>query len=247
MSMKPANKEPVLGLIVPPASGRVPPEAHVIQPEGVRFVTRGIALGELTLEGYGAVIDRVATLAAELKEQEGADAVALMGTSLTFFRGSAFNDELLAILRETTGLPVTTMSTAIRDALNALGARRVAVGTAYTDEVDAKLREFLEDAGFEVVSMVNLGLTGVAEIHAVTQEAVVALGERAVAASGGRADAVLVSCGGLISSDLAPALEARVGLPVVASATAGVWAALRLVGIDADAPQLGALGRTGRG
>ena len=49
-------------------------------PEGVRFAGRGLALGELTIEGYSAVIDRTRELAKELRDREGANAIALMGT-----------------------------------------------------------------------------------------------------------------------------------------------------------------------
>lgn len=236
--------EPTLGMIVPPAAGEVPAEARVLAPEGVRFVARGLALPELTLDGYGSVIDQVDTLARELKRDEGADAVALMGTSLSFFRGSAFNERLLSVLRDATGLPVTTMSCGIRDALHAVGATRLAVGTAYVDEVNERLRGFLEESGFEVLSLRSLGLKGVAEIHAVTEDVVVELGEQAAEDAGGDADAVLISCGGLKSSDLAPRLEASTSLPVIASATAGIWAALRLVGLECRSPALGALGRS---
>jgi len=234
---------PVIGMIVPPAAGEVPSEAYGVYPEGVRYVARGLALGKLTIDGYGAVIDRVEELSRELHEKEGADAIALMGTSLSFFRGSGFNEELVRVMKAATGLPATTMSNGIRDALRAVGAQRVAVGTAYTDEVNAQLRGFLEVSGFEVLSLESLGLVEVPEIHAVTEEQVVALGERAADRANGKADAVLISCGGLKSTNLAPELEPRVGVPVVASATAGVWAALRLVGINPATATLGALGR----
>jgi len=235
-------KQRIIGMIVPPASGEVPPEAYALFPTGVTFLTRGLAIGSVSIDSFDTVIDRVIKLALELKE-EGAEAVSLMGTSLSFFRGAAFNDELNRAMRDATGLPVTTMSNGIRDALRAVGARRVAVGTAYTEDLNEKLRAYLTDSGFEVLSLESLGLSGVSEIHAVTEEQVVALGERAAAKAGGRMDAVLISCGGLKATNLAPMLEPKVGVPVVASATAGVWATVRLLGIDTGVYGLGALGK----
>ena len=41
----------------------------------------------------------------------------VIGTSLTFYRGSDFHAELLEKLRATTGLPVSTMSQAVVDGL----------------------------------------------------------------------------------------------------------------------------------
>lgn len=241
--MQATTHAPILGMIVPPADGRVPAEAEVLCPQGVRFTARGLGLQALTLDGYGAVIDRVATLARELKEQDGAAAIALMGTSLSFFRGRAFNDELNRVMHAATGLPTVTMSDAIRDALMSVGARRIAIGTAYTDEVNAQLRAFLQECGFEVLAIRSLGLTDVPDIHAVSEDQVVELGRHAARDAGPRAEAVLISCGGLTAQTLAPQLEKLVGMPVVASATAGVWASLRLLGVQCRHPALGALAR----
>lgn len=237
-----APRTPVIGMIVPPAAGLVPPEAEGLFPQGLRFRARGLGLPALTLEDFAGAIDRTAQLARQLREEDGADVVCLMGTSLSFFRGPAFNEELVAIMQEAAGVPATTMSSAIRDALRAVGAQRLAIGTAYDDPVNAKLRAFLEYNGFEVLSLEGLGLTGMAEIMAITPGDVHALGLRAAQQAGGRADALLISCGGLPATDLAPPLEAATGLPVVASASAGVWAAARLAGHPAHTPQLGRLG-----
>lgn len=232
-----------IGMIVPPADGALPPEAYELFPEGVVFTARGLALRELSVEGYSAVIDRVLDLSRALKTEDGAEAVSLMGTSLSFFRGVAFNDDLVERMQAATGLPATTMSNAIRDGLRAVGARRIAVGTAYTDEVNALLRSYLEALGFEVLAVESFGLSGVAEIHAVGEDSIVQLGERAVAAAGPAAEGLLISCGGLRTLDAAPRLEARTGLPAVTSATAGVWATAGLLGLDCTDPRLGRLGQ----
>ena len=58
---------------------------------------------------------------------------------------------MLKDLRERTGLPVSTMSQALIDGLREMGAKRVAVATAYTDVVNRKLKELLEAAGVEVL------------------------------------------------------------------------------------------------
>lgn len=232
---------PVVGMIVPPREGRVPPEASALYPDGVRFVARGLGLRALTMDDYAIAIERVAELARDLREAEGIDAISLMGTSLSFFRGGAYNDELVAIMEREAGVPATTMSNSIRDALNAVGARRVAVGTAYTDEVNARLRGFLERSNFELASLTGMGLEAIEDILAVQEEEVTALALSAFEKTGGTADAVFVSCGGLPALHLANAVEPRTGVPVVASSTAGVWGAVRLLG-GVDHPKaLGAL------
>src|SRR5262249_50763981 len=81
------------------------------------------------------------------------DAIMVIGTSLTFYRGADAHDELMAKLRATTGLPVSTMSQAVVDGLMSFGARRIAVATAYADEVNNRLQAFLVAKGFEVLAL----------------------------------------------------------------------------------------------
>lgn len=234
---------PVIGMIVPPAAGEVPPEAYGLFPTGIRFAARGLALREMAMNDYASAVQRVRELARALKEEDGAQAISLMGTSLSFFRGGTFNDELVEIMQAETGLPATTMSNSIRDGLLAVGARRIAVGTAYSDEVNDCLARFLEQSGFEIAALSGMGIVGVDDVLRVTPDTVTQLGRRVAEAAEGPIDAVLISCGGLPALHLCDALETDLGVPVIASSTAGVWRAAQLLGLSAETPALGALGR----
>lgn len=220
---------PIVGMIVPPAEGAVPPEPPVLYP-GLDFRARGLALPRLTQEGYDAVIGRAARLAGELKA-EGAVAVSLMGTSLSFYRGPAGNAEVLVAMAAETDLPVTTMTDSVLAAFRALNVTRLAVGTAYAKPVNDALCSYLGGAGFEVLGLESLNLTEVADIHAVGDAELIGLGIRAAKAAPG-AEALFISCGGLRTLSVIVPLEERLGLPVVSSATAGAWGAARLAGWD---------------
>ena len=97
MRMSPLSLDaaPCLGLIVPPRAGEVPLDGPALYGDRVRFIARGLGLAEISTRGYEEVIDRVVELAVELAAS-GARAISLMGTSLSFYRGAAFNDELEA-------------------------------------------------------------------------------------------------------------------------------------------------------
>src|SRR5687768_11769165 len=140
-----------IGLVVPQAEDKVPAEGPQMYP-GQRFVPKGVGVRSLTPEGYAVAFDAIMP-AAEHLVQQNVDAIMVIGTSLTFYRGPEAHDRLLEKLRATTGLPVSTMSQAIIDGLNEVGARRVAVATAYTDVVNQKLADLLTAAGFQVQSM----------------------------------------------------------------------------------------------
>ncbi|MFT7595576.1 MAG: arylmalonate decarboxylase [Paracoccaceae bacterium] len=229
---------PIIGMIVPPADGAVPPEPPVLYPE-LDFRARGMALPRLTPEGYDSVIGHAAELAKDL-QAEGAVAISLMGTSLSFYRGPSGNTQVLEAMRAATGLPVTTMTDSVLDALRALNVTRLAVGTAYTDPVNRALRDYLTAAGFEILGLEAMHLTEVHDIHAVGDAELMALGTRAVKAAP-QAEALFISCGGLRTLSVIVPLEEQLGLPVISSATAGAWGAARLIGHSGRADGYGQL------
>jgi arylmalonate decarboxylase len=227
-----------LGMIVP-RQAEVPPEALVMYPAGVRFIVEAVGLETMTPAGYESVKDRIVPAAQALAER-GAQAIALMGTSLTFYKGAAFNESLACSIHRATNLPCTTMSTAIVDALRAVGARRVAVATAYNQEVTALLQTFLIESGFDVPLAEGMGLERIGEAGKVTPqhlEEFVTGVFRSVPAS----DAVLVSCGGFRTLELIAALERACGVPVISSMPHALWAGVRLLGLPGAVPGFGSV------
>jgi arylmalonate decarboxylase len=221
------RKDCTIGLVVPFASDTVPEEGLQMYP-GVRFVARGVGVRSLTPTGYDSAWEGILP-AAEHLAGLGVDAVMVIGTSLTFYRGADAHDELMAKLRAATGLPVSTMSQAVVDGLRSFGARQIAVATAYADEVNDRLQAFLIAKGFEVLSLEGFGLFGFGEPDTKSEADIIALGSK-VCAAAPAADGLLISCGGLRTLGVAKPLEQRHDIPVVASTQAAFWAALRLVG-----------------
>lgn len=231
--------QPHLGLIVPPAAGAVPVDGLLLYGEGIRFSALGLGLGEISTRGYLDVIDSVVEKAVALKK-EGVSAISLMGTSLSFFRGAAFNRQLEVEMARATGLPCTTMSNAIVNGLRHLQIRRVAVATAYIDEVNTHLRKYLEQSDFEPLALEGLSISDVQAVGQVPTRVLVDLCVKVFEAQPG-ADGLLISCGGLVTLDAVREVEARLRVPVVSSSPAGFWDLVRTAGLDAHSPDQGRL------
>ena len=229
--------EPVMGMIFPPANNPVPPEAKQLYPNGVTFLAEGLDFKGMTIESYDEAVPRIVPAALKLKER-GATAISIMGTSLTFYKGAAFNQELIDRVHKATGLPATSMSTGIVDGLKVAGAKRVTVATAYSDIVNATLVRFLKESGFEVLSIKGLNL--IRATGAVSQDQ---LFDFCVGAFGNapHTDALLVSCGGLKTIDLLVPLEAKCKVPVVSSTPHALMNAVRLTGINPRAMGYGSV------
>jgi arylmalonate decarboxylase len=234
-----AETRPLLGLIAPPADYPIPPEGLALYDSTIRFTVVGLGLQTMTPAGYDSVIDKIVPAALELKKR-GATAIDLLGTSLTFYRGAAFNDKLLGDIRKATGLKATSMSTAVVDGLRAVGAKRVAAATAYNEEVNRRLNTFLGESGFEVVAMKGLGLEAIGDPGKVTQETLQQFSAD-VFKQASKADALLVSCGGLRTLEIVAPLEKETRVPVVSSLPHALWAGMRLLGLRVKAPGYGRL------
>jgi arylmalonate decarboxylase len=235
-----AQTRPLLGLIAPPADYPVPAEGLALYDATIRFSVVGLGLKTMTPAGYDSVIDKIVPAAVELKTR-GAAAIDLLGTSLTFYRGAAFNEKLLNDIRKATGLKATSMSTAIIDGLKAVGAKRVAAATAYNDEVNRRLRGFLTESGFEVVAMKGLGLEAIGDPGKVTQADLHKFSADVFKQATKAADALLVSCGGLRTLEILAPLETETRVPVVSSLPHALWAGMRVLGLTVKAPGYGRL------
>ena len=234
-----AAAEPTLGMIFPPADYPVPPEAKLMYPTGVRFLALGVGLERMTPEGYDKVLDNIVPAAKKLAA-DGANAIALMGTSLSFYKGAAFNKQLADAIHNATGLPSTTMSTAVVEGLRAVGGRKLAVATAYNDEVNRRLRIFLEESGYEVLTVKGLGIERFEDSPPVTQDGLKKFSAD-VRASVPNADSMLISCGALKTLEIVAPLETQCKVPVVSSLPHALRAGVRLLGLSGRSPGYGTL------
>jgi arylmalonate decarboxylase len=232
-----ADEEPALGLIFPPLNYPIPPDAKLLYPTGVRFLGDGVGLpGGMTLAGYDEAIPRILPSAQALAKR-GAKVISVFGSSLTFYKGAKFHDELISQVARATGLPATTQSNGLLDGLRVANARRVAVAAAYTDVVTGRLKIFLEEHGFEVTSAKGLGFETIPE-GAATHDILFKLGADAYAGSK-KADALVVSCGALRTLDLIVPLEEHIKVPVVSSTPHGLMNGVRLLGVSPKAKGYG--------
>lgn len=233
------DRVPVLGLIFPVSNRGVPEEGVAMYGDRLKFVATGLPLQTMTPDGYDSVVGLIPEAARRLADA-GVDAIELTGTSLTFYKGEAFNQTLRETVTESSGLPATTMSNGVIEGLKAVGAKRVAVATAYNEEVNDRLRAFLIEHDFEPQIITGMGIEAVADVDLVTQDDLLEFCVD-VGTSVSTADSLLVSCGGFRTLELIAPLEQRTGVPVISSMPHGLWAGARLAGLSGEAPGYGTL------
>jgi arylmalonate decarboxylase len=119
-------------------------------------------------------------------------------------------------------------------------SRNVAVATAYNEVVNDRLRAFLTEHDFNVLTVQGLGIEAVEDIFSVTQPQLIDFGADVVASSPG-ADSLLVSCGGLRTLEILAPLERRTGVPAISSTPHALFAGAKLLQMDANVAGYGRL------
>ncbi len=154
-------------------------------------------------------------------------------TSASFLHGGGWDRRVAQSITDATGVPATTTATAVADALDAVGTRRVFMATPYPEEVNTREAAFLARRGITVTGQLSFGCIKSRDVPHVPVDAIRSrlLAERTAIRQAG---ALFVSCTMLRAMEIAEELERELDVPVVTSNTASVWAMLDAVG-ESDA------------
>ncbi|MGN5238238.1 MULTISPECIES: maleate cis-trans isomerase family protein [unclassified Rhodococcus (in: high G+C Gram-positive bacteria)] len=149
------------------------------------------------------------------------EVVAYLCSSGSFVKGVAYEKTLCDAICEA-GAPVAvTTSGALLEALHRLNLTKISVLTPYDEELTLLLRDFLAEAGTEVLRSEYLGLGG--GIWRVNYRTIA---ERIIGADTSESEAVFVSCTNLPTYDLIAPLERELGKPILTANQLTIWACL---------------------
>lgn len=180
----------------------------------------------ITVSTLDAVGKELAGAAALILPDENLDVVCYACTS-----GSIVLGEKRVAAELNKGAPdakATSLITSVVNALKAVKARRIVVGTPYLDELNEMEKVYLEDQGFEILDIRGLNITNDASMVKVAPDF---LKEFALSIDTPEADAIFISCGALRTLDVVDEIEKAAQKPVIVSNQAMIWETLRLAGI----------------
>jgi len=230
-----------LGFLLPPGNPTVEPEMIALAPEGVSVhFHRMAAYGAPgSLEGQDertrTMIDHIDG-SVELLASVEPNVIVVAHTATSYCLGRQGEADLLARLQNSTGTRVTTAFASVVRALERLNVQRVALGTPYSPETTAQGKTLLEVHGLRVVNFANL--QGVTNIYKETAERAYGLARLVDRED---AEAVFLSGTGMPTLAVLELLEQDLGKPVISSASAMMWHALRVAGVRQLIPGYGRL------
>jgi maleate isomerase len=230
-----------LGFLLPPGNPTVEPEMMALAPPGVslhfnRMVARG-APGSLDgqTERNRMMIDNIDD-SIEMLALVQPDVIVLAHTATSYHLGRQGEAELVARLEKLAGTRVVTAFGSVLRALERLNVRKLALGAPYSRDTTLQGKAHLEAHGLDVVSFDNL--SGVTNIYDETAERAYRLARMVDAPE---AEAVFLTGTGMPTLPVLEALEQDLGKPVISSASAMMWHALRLAGVRQPIPGYGRL------
>ncbi len=226
-----------IGLMVPTGNSVMEPEFNRLAPEGVSVHANRVYVKNVTPEALTDMEQHVAASAKGL-ESIRIGVLAFGCTSGSFIGGKGYDEKLIRLMEEETGVPATTTTTAVLRALSLFGVNRIALATPYSDEVTGIETRFLADHGFEVTRARGGGMVETADIQACEPQVAF---ERAREVDDDRAEAVFISCTSFRTIEIIEKLEADLGKPVITSNQATFADCLRVLGVREVRPGFGSL------
>ncbi len=220
-----------LGFLVPPGNPTVEPEMMELAPTGVslhfsRLVARGpTGTHEGQEERNRSYLEHLGE-SAELLAMVKPDVMVLAHTASSYSLSPAAEAQLLADLSNRSQSQLITAAGAVKQALTHLGVQRVALATPYAEAISQQGKQHLTEHGFQVV-----GYGRLENVHNIYEETAERAYRLARNVDRPEAQAVFISGTGLPTLSVLAMLEADLGKPVISSATAMMWQALRLAGI----------------
>lgn len=215
-----------IGLLVPSSNTTVEPEFYRALPRDVTLHTARLYLTRIAPESILRMVEDMEAQA-KLLASADVDVIVLGATAPSFLKGLGYDRELIAQLEAASGRSATTTSTALVQAIQHLGAKRVVLGSAYDEKVNGIAKAFLEASGVEVVGVKGLALVDNLVVGRLSADTAYDLAREV---DRPEADAIVLACTNWQTMDAIERIERETGKPVISTTQASIWAALRIVG-----------------
>ncbi len=219
----------LIGLISPNLSQDTLVDVYKILPEGIRIEGRALDVGKYDDSEFHRVEQGFADIVRELVRQP-LDFLMITGELFLSYKGPGSDRQILALVKEITPLPASTVLTAVVHGCQALGLRRVVMASPFPEDQDARLVRFLKHDSIDVLAHRCLGYQNSTTIWALAPETGYDLAS-SLMREHPDADGIYMPCNKWRTISVIDRIEKEFGKPVVTNTQAWVWEALRGMGM----------------
>lgn len=216
----------VAGTITPLGPDRHPmSQPQTLLPPTIRRISSSIEIGDYTVDGVNeAIRDRYWNCVDDLLRQ-GAQSITLAGFPIASQLGRPRLLELQAETEKRTGVTADSQAEATVAALRHLGARRIAIASRWSTQLNEAFVGYLKHADIEVLAITSVGQWARQAFSMSIEEGVklaFQLGREAMRKAPS-AEALLLAGGAWRSLAAVPILEDDFQIPVITNPIAPVW------------------------
>jgi maleate isomerase len=224
------------GVLIPSTNTTVEVEFTRLLPESLQFHVARLGKGGDT--PFSPSLDADVAYQSKMLSNAKVEVICLIQTSASLFE-DGYDARIKALITENSGIPATTSAEAIGGAATALGTKRIALVSPYSEEVIGRAKRFYEThCGLEVVAMEGFGATDAYAIGALDETHALEAFERI---DNPDIEALVVPGGNFPTMRHVAAWEARFGKPVITTNQVVLWSVMKEMGVAEPIPGFGRL------
>ncbi|MCP2520049.1 aspartate/glutamate racemase family protein [Candidatus Aminicenantes bacterium AC-335-K20] len=212
-----------VGFIIPSSNTTIEREYSKIFIEDISFHFCRLKLKEITIEELETMENNVEE-ASELLTDAKVDLICYACTSGSLYKGLTHEEEIVRRIERKTRTKVITTAKSVLSALNRLNVKNISVATPYSSKINLKVREFLENNGFNILKLKGLGIIDNLKVGNISLEDVYNLAKQAYKKG---AECLFISCTNLRTLEVIDKLESELNIPVISSNSATLWNVLK--------------------
>lgn len=218
-----------LGIMIPSSNVTMEQELYRMAPEGVSIHT-----GRMVSVGCNAddlrKMDEALEPCAELVGHAEPDVLLFGCTSGSFLGGAGWEETIRRRIRAVVPDTVACTTTdAILDALRVYHPEKITIVNPYVDEVSQLKSSYFKSCGYDIVSEHNMGYRLGRDIFSTLPGQTYRICRSTVTKD---TQLLFISCTNLRTLEIIEPLEQDLGIPVITSNQASMWAMLRLAGVS---------------
>ncbi|HEV8343052.1 MAG TPA: hypothetical protein VGR30_11845 [Candidatus Binatia bacterium] len=218
-----------IGHVAPSRGDTLVYEFYRMFPEGFMLLNSTGTIRQLVDNDFERQLKRIEEATMDLAENN-CDVIIVGGSPLFTKLGYGSDIEMANRLTAKAGVPVVAGITGEMEALKTMGIKKAVVATPHEDELNQRMRKFLEASGFEVLKIEGYGVRQNSKISDLPVHASYKIAKR-LYEKAPQADGIFVPCPRWPTISDVDLLEHEIGKPVVTSCQAYIWYAVKLLHI----------------
>lgn len=228
-----------VGHVAPSRGDTLVYEFYRMLPDGFQLLNSTGTIRQLVDTDMERQLQRIEEAAVDLADNN-CDVIIIGGSPLFTKMGYGSDIEMGQRLTVKTGVPVAAGITGEMQALKAMGLQSLVVATPHEDELNERMKSFLEASGFTVLQIEGYGVRKNSAISDLPLHASYKIAKR-LYEKAPDADGIFIPCPRWPTIGDVELLEREIGKPVVTSCQAYIWYALKLIRIKESVCGFGSL------